>query len=150
MRATYAAKTNAPPPSKTAARANARAPGSVESAISQLPSLGRRRRSPRPKRPRPPCLYPLGRRCAFSCPEAAGGGDVDEGQRGELKANLTNGMGELICRLYPTDGEGVPLEALKAMSEGVVAEVAKTRMLLLPLATNVAGARASHCLAAAR
>jgi len=83
-------------------------------------------------------------------PEAAGGGDVDEGQRGELKANLTNGMGELICRLYPTDGEGVPLEALKAMSEGVVAEVAKTRMLLLPLATNVAGARASHCLAAAR
>ena len=25
-------------------------------------------------------------------PEAAGGGDVNEGQRGELKANLTDGM----------------------------------------------------------
>ena len=40
MRTTYAAKTNAPPPSKTAARAKARAPGAVESAISQLPSPG--------------------------------------------------------------------------------------------------------------
>jgi hypothetical protein len=71
-------------------------------------------------------------------PEAAGGSDVDEGQRGELKAKLTDGMAELICRLFPTDGEGVPLEDLKAMSEWVVAEMAKTRMLLLPLATTPA------------
>ena len=34
------------------------------------------------------------------------------------------------------DGEGVPLKAPKAMSEWVVAEMAKTRMLLLPLATT--------------
>ena len=63
---------------------------------------------------------------------------MDEGQRGELKAKLTDGMEELVCRLYPTDGKGVPLEVLKAISEGVVAEVAKTRMLLPPLATTPA------------
>jgi hypothetical protein len=71
-------------------------------------------------------------------PEAAGGGDVDEGRRGELKAELTCRMGELICRLLPTDGEGAPLEVLKAMSEWVVAEIAKTRMPLQPLATATA------------
>jgi hypothetical protein len=153
-RATDAAKTNAPPPYKTVARANARAPGAAESAISPLPSPGEAAEEPATEAVQTTLLPSLGVEAAgptsgeveaiflplptaamrVLVPEAAGGGDVDEGRRGELKAKLTGRMGELICRLFPTDGEGVPLKVLKAMSEWAVAEIAKTRMPLKTLA----------------
>jgi hypothetical protein len=96
-----AAKTNAPPPSKTAARANARAPGAAESAISLLPSPGEAAVEPATEVAQTTLLLPPGMEAAgptpgeveatflpppraamrVLVPEAAGGGDVDGGRR---------------------------------------------------------------------